>query len=310
MKKMLVKFAKNKKHRLLYITIIILLLIPFVSTFSRFVYKQIQNAYFNSKKFYFSSDKLGEELLTYQIDNWNGVDPYNITINMNSFKNNLVTSNSDISYDISFKCSDNIVCSSSKTSGIIYATTNTDQFTINTTPTTKLSDGDSIWIEVETTSTSPYIKTLKAKFVINVGYYGLSYEITDNKDDLFLELKITNTLDYYEIKEAFDNYQIDDKIDITTYLNLDDNKKSKCASATITLNFDPNILLIDMTNNAYLNSVSQTTTTINNYEYINEIIFNIEAISSEYIRFYKKDPSKNYEYPNSENKSIIDVKFN
>ena len=65
-----------------------------------------------------------------------------------------------------------------------------------------------------------------------------------------------------------------------------------------------------MTNNAYLNSKSYNTTKIDNYDYINEIIFNIEAISSEYIRFYKKDPSKNYEYPNSNNESIIEVEFN
>ena len=303
-------FVKDKDHKLLFIVIIILLLIPFVSTFSKFVYKQIQDTYFNSKNFYFASDKLGEELLTYQIDNWNGIDPYNITINMNSFKNNLVSSDSDISYDISFKCSNNILCSSSKSSCVISAATNTDQFTINSTPNVKLDDGDSIWIEVEATSTSPYIKTLKARFVINVGYYGVSYEITDNSNDLFLELKITNTLDYYNVKESFDNYQVGDKIDISTYLNLDDTNKKKCASITVLLNFDPNILLIDMTNNAYLNSNSYSTTTIDNYNYINGISFTVEAISSEYVRFYKKDPSQNYVYPNSSNESIIDVVFN
>lgn len=307
--KKLGKIISLKKHKIFLIIIIILLLIPFATTLSRFIYKEIKDSYFNSKKFYFSSDKLGEELIRYQIDNWNGVDPYNITINMNSFKNNLVTSNSDIIYDISYKCSSNITCNSSKESGIIYEATNTDQFTINTVPNQKLNDGDSIWIEVEATSTSPYIKTLSARFVINVGYYGLSYEISDNENDLYLELKVTNTLDYYEIKEGFDNYEIGDKIDINTYLNLSDENKKKCASATVTLEFDPNLLLIDMTSNAYLNSKTSSTTKINDYDYINGISFYIDAISSEYIRFYKTDISKNYKYPNDNNESIINVIF-
>lgn len=307
-RKKLGKFINKHKNSLMII--FILLLIPTITTISRFIYQEIKDSYFNSKTFYFSSDKLGEELINYQIDNWNGVDPYNITINMNSFKNNLVSSNSDIAYDISYSCSSNISCSSSKDTGIIYATNNTDQFTINSIPNQKLNDGDSIWIEVKATSTSPYIKTLSAKFVINVGYYGLSYEISDNKNDLYLELKITNTLDYYEIKENFDNYIVGDKIDINTYLNLSEENKKKCASATITLEFDPNLLLIDMTSNAYLRANEKTTTKINDYDYINKIVFYIDAISSEYIRFYKTDIGMNYEYPNENNESIIDVTFN
>ena len=302
------KYFKN--HKISLMILIILLSIPIMTSLSRFIYSELKDTFFNSKKFYFSSDKLGEEMHRYQIDNWNGVDPYNITINMNSFKNNLVTSNTDITYDISYNCSSNITCSVSKNTSVIYSATNTDQFTINTVPNTKLNDGDSIWIEVEATSTSPYIKTLSARFVINVGYYGLSYEISDNENDLFLELKITNTLDYYEIKESFDNYSVGDKIDIQTYLNLIDEKKKKCASATVNLKFNPNDLLIDMTSNAYLKSRNKTTTLINNYDYINGISFYIDAISSEYIRFYKTNISKDYTYPNDANESIINVEFN
>jgi len=304
------KTLNYKNHRISIITIIILLLISFIATFSRFIYKEIQDTFFGSKSFYFNSDKLGEELQRYQIDNWNGVDPYNITFNMNSLKNNLVATDSDIAYDIKFTCSSNITCSSSKDSGVIYSTTNTDQFTIFSTPNQQLNDGDSIWIQVEATSTSPYIKTLKGRFVINVGYYGLSYEISDNENDLYLELKITNTLDYYVIKEAFNNYKVGDKIDIPTYLDLSEQNKNKCASASVLLEFDPNIILLDMTSNAYLNATSKSKTKINNYDYINGISFNIDAISSEYIRFYKTDITKNYKYPNSNNNSIIKVTFN
>jgi len=65
-----------------------------------------------------------------------------------------------------------------------------------------------------------------------------------------------------------------------------------------------------MTSNAYLNATSKSKTKINNYDYINGISFNIDAISSEYIRFYKTDITKNYKYPNSNNNSIIKVTFN
>lgn len=304
------KVLKNKFFRISIALFSIILLLFLIPTLSRFIYKEVKDTYFNSKKFYFLSDKLGENLERYQIDNWNGVDPYSITINMNSFKNNLVKSDNDIEYDISYKCSSNIVCSASKNSGTIYASTNTDQFTINSTPNTILNDGDSIWIEVEATSTSPYIKTLSGRFVINVGYYGLSYEISDNKDDIYLQLKITNTLDYYEIKNAFDDYKIGDRIDINTYLKLSDENKKNCTSATVNLNFDPNVILLDMTSNAYLNATNIEKIKINNYDYINKLSFKIDAISSEYIKFYKVDTTKNYTYPLENNESIIDVVFN
>lgn len=302
------KFPKSKK--LLVLVIMITLLIPITPTLGRFIYKEIKNYYFNTKKFYFESDKLDEDLAYLQIDNWNGVDTYNITINLNSYKNSLVKSDNDIDYNITYECSTNLNCSSSKTSGTIRATDNTDSFIITMTPNMKLNDGDSVWMEVKATSSNPYEKTLKGRFILNVGFYGLSYEITDNPDDLYLEVKVTNTLDYYNIITAFDSYKVGDKIDINTYLGLPDDKKRNCASSIVNLEFDPSVILLDMTSTAYLNALSSTTTTINEYEYINNMSFKVDAISSEIIRFYKVTPANDYSYPNENNTSIVNVTFN
>lgn len=303
------KLKINKQLKLFLIAIIAVPCLYLTSTLCRFVYKEIKNYYFNSKNFYFESDKLGEELSRIELEHWNGVDTYNVVINLNSYKNALVKSDMDIDYEIVFRCSSNINCASSKTSGTIYATTNTDDFTITMSPNVQLKENDSVWMEVDVSSLAPYHKTLKGRFVLTVGYYGLSYEISDNKDDLYFELKITNTLDSYTVKTAFDNYSVGDMIDINTYLGLSEENQQKCASAIVDIDFNPNTALLDLTSNAYLNAISTNTQTLNNYNYINHLKFKIDAISSEIIRFYKTDPSQNYTYPNSSDTSVLDVTF-
>lgn len=304
------KRAIAKPIKIFTLIIAIIFFLNFAPVFGRFIYKELKNYYFNTKKFYFESDKLSENLARIELDHWNGVDTYNITINLNSFKNSLLKSDSDIDYDITYRCSNNISCASSKTSGTIYSATNTDNFIITLSPITQLKEKDTVWMEVEATSSYPYEKTLKGRFVLQVGFYGLAYEISDQEDDLYLELKITNTLDYYTVETAFDSFSIGDRIDISTYLGLSEENKQKCASAIIDVSFDPNIVLLDLTDTSYQNALSTTTTTINNYDYITQLSFKIDAISSKIIRFYKKDPSQNYTYPNDTDNSILDITFN
>ncbi len=311
------RFFKDVKVDKKLIVVLILFFISFLSfgiTFGRYAYKHVRDFYLSSKKFYFNSDMLTVDGSYYEIDNWSGVDMYSISVNMNSIDNNKLFSEVDISYDISFNCSTNIICESvdNKKSGIIYSNKNKDEFTINMTPKSdiKLKDGDSIWLEVYAKSTSPYKKTLKGKFVIVVGMYGLSYEIDDSKGSPYLEVRITNTLDYYKVISAFDNYSIGDKIDISTYQALDDEKKRKCTSSVIHLNFDPNSVILDMTSHAYLSRYSVKTKKFSDgYDYVNDITFGIDALSSNTIKFYKVDDSKDYTYPIVNNNSIVDVSF-
>lgn len=294
---------KNKKKFLIIIAICIL--IPTASILARYAYNEARNFYLASKNFYFNSDKLDITMVNHQLDNWSGAESYTITFNMNSYKNNKLYANSDITYDITYNCSSNIDCEATKDNGIIYASKHTDSFDITITPNTVLKDGDTVSLEVYANATSPYTKTLRGKFSFKVGKMGLTYEIEDEKNRPYLEVNITNTLDFYVVKEAFDDYVVNERIDIDTYLGLSEDKKNKCSSAIITLGFDPNVLVLDMTSPAYLKAISTDEETINNYNYINKLSFKMDALSSESVKIYKRNVSEDYTYPLVNNNPVV-----
>jgi hypothetical protein len=77
------------------------------------------------------------------------------------------------------------------------------------------------------------------------------------------------------------------------------------------LRFDPTVVLLDMTSEIYQNAVSNGYTIgqqqINGYDYVKEISFKIDAMSSMAVKFYKVDVSQNYTYPGVNNNSVIEV---
>lgn len=299
-----------KKQQILIILILILCLITIVSTFSRYVLNSINNFFVRTKDFYFFSDKLKEQRAVYQIDNWSGVDPYTITINMNSMENSLKRVDYDVDYKIEYTCTSNATCQISKTEGTIKSDTNTDFFNVIITPNTSMNTGDRVTLSIKAISNSKYKKTLEGLFTLVVGKEQLSYEIVDSAQSQYLDLNITNTLSYYKVQEAFGTYRVGDKIDIDTYIALSDADKNKCYSALITLKFDPNIVLLDMTNTNYLNATNVTTKRINGSNYLNGLTFKVEPISSTVVRFYKVDVTKDYTYPITNATSIISVEIN
>lgn len=310
--------AVKKNGKLIWGKVILLLVVSIFCfdsgvTFSRYAYTNIRNFYFTTKKFYFNSDKLTEEGAVIEMDNWSGVGEYAVTFNMNSYANNNLYSEDDIFYDIQYTCSDNVICSAvdGKTSGVIYKTTNTDSFTILiSVPTdTILHDRDRVELKVEATSVSPYKKKLSGTFSLVVGYYGLAYEITDQEGSPYLETRITNTLDYYTVKEAFATYPVGTQIDIPTYLALSSEDQAKCASAVITLRFDPSVVLLDMTSEDYLRAIKTTKRVIDGHDYIDSITFSIDALSSEQVKFYKENTARDYTYPNLDNTSVVEVLY-
>lgn len=296
-----------KKQQVIILLVLALCFITLISAFGRYVLNGINNFFVRTKEFYFYSDKLKESLAIYQIDNWTGVDPYTITVNMNSMENNLKKATYDIGYDIAYECTSNATCQLSKTSGVISADTNSDYFNLIITPNTGLQTGDKVTVQITATSTAQYTKTLKARFTLVVGKESLSYEIVDSSSSQYLDLNITNTLSYYKVQTAFDSYNLGDKIDVDTFLNLSNENKEKCYSALITLEFDPKEILLDMTNTNYLNAINTTTTNIDGSNYINSMTFKVEPISSAVVRFYKVDVNKDYTYPIINSKSIIKV---
>ena len=303
MKRIKVHRIPKFKKRILII-LIILLCLPISFTLGRFVYNKVLDLYFTSKNFFFESDKLTVDGAVYSLDYWNGVDPYNVVINLNSFKNNKLKSNSDITYEINYTCSSEIICNTTKDKGTIYSDTNTDSLTITMTPNSTFKDGDSVVLKVEAKSLSPYEKTLSAEFELVVGKYGLSHEIVDNENDIYLEFKVTNTLDYYTVRDAFDGYSVGDRISSDDYASLSMQNKDKCASAIVTLKFNPNVIYTDNNNTIFLNSYNVKTEKINNYDYINGFTFKMDSTSSTVVKFYKKDITKNFTGTN-----VIDVSY-
>lgn len=296
-----------KKKQIIIMLAILLCATSFVVVFGRYVTNGINNFFLRSKEFYFNSDKLSENKSVFQIENWSGVDDYTITVNMNSRKNNIQVASYDISYDIQYTCSDNAICQLSKNSGTISKDTNTDFFNLTITPNTQLETGDKVTVEIEATSTSNYKKTIKGKFTLVVGQENLTYQITDAPDEPYMNLRITNTLSYYVVRQSFGDYTVNQKIDIDAYLALSNEDKAKCFSSIVTMTFDPTKILLDITNENYPNVTNVTTTTINGKNYINSITLPIDAISSADIRFYKVDTSADYTYPNSNNNCVVTI---
>lgn len=332
------------------ILLIVLLLVPTI-TLSRFVYKLALDHYYKTKNFYFKSDLLSEKNPKYTVTNWSGVDEYVITINMNSILNDLVVSTSDIKYDILYECDDTITCTLSKSKGEILsgstnkAINNRDYFTLTVSPKKQFNNNEEASIKITTKSTSPYKKTLSAEFTLKVEKIGLSYEITDAKNDIYAVLRLTNSLTYYTVIEDFLEYKAGDEIESEIYHSLSEENKSKCSSMLVDLRFDPKLLRLDMTNAYYLasskiggNYVSKIDMYLVNkdfldfkendllteseynalssnnkgnvsgpYSYINGFKVDIDAISSADVLFYKVDKSKNYTYPYINDISIIEV---
>lgn len=299
-----------KEHKKIFFIIVIFLSVLVLGTsFGRYVYNAIHNFILESQGFYFSSSVLSQNNSEYMINNWDGVNSYSITIDVNNKKNDLTSTNSDIDYDITLDCSDNVICNKTKDEGTIYKESKTDSYVITMTPKVAIKDGEIVTINTSVKSTSPYVKTLSGTYKIGIEKRGFSYSINDAVGDKFLTLELTNSISYYQVKEAFDLYSVGDKISLDVYKSLSGINQKKCFSADITLSFDPNILLLDMTNNNYLNRLtnSEKTQNINGYNYIKGFEFYELANSNQKIIFYKKDLTKDYTYPIINDTSIINV---
>ena len=309
------------------------IIIPASVTFSRYVYSKVRSYFLNSKEFYFNSDKLAEDTAYFEASNWSGVDSYDITINLNSRKNNLEKSNVDIDYRIKFECyayksdgtrypnsEDMLNFTASKTiesSGYAFGTilqsaNNKDYIDISVQPKPNVTfdDNDYVFIKVEAESLSPYKQTLKGEFKIIIGNLGMSYRIEDSNYSPYLELIVTNTLDYYTLGTAFGTYTAGSNLTIAEYNALSPENKANCYSMIITLGFNPSDVVIDTTTSMYLVAASNgdTLDTLKNtYDYVNQISFKVEAEESKVVKFYKIDASQNYTYPSGTSTPIINV---
>lgn len=304
------KKSRKKKFHLKHILLFILVIIASfgVGTLAKYVLEEFHSYYINSKYFYFTSNRLKENNPLYQVNNWSGVGSFTISFDLLSEKNSLVYNDYDVPYTVSYTCPANVICSLDKESGTIYNTseTHSDTVVLSVNPQRTFTENESITIHLEAYSTAPYNKTISADFQYIVGKSGVTYEIEDEANRAYLILKITNAISYCTVVTAFDTYSVGDTIDNKIYRTLSDTNKAKCISQNITLNFNPNNLLIDTTNDI-TNTGSYSTTTIDGISYINQLSFPIIPVSTTAIKFYKTDTTANYTYPLENSTSIITV---
>ena len=78
----------------------------------------------------------------------------------------------------------------------------TDSFIISCLYSAKSVTPYSMVIKIYAKSTSPYVKTISAKFEYIAGKKGLTYEIEDEKNRTYLVFKITNAQDTYKVITA------------------------------------------------------------------------------------------------------------
>lgn len=287
MKKKVKKENKRKTIKLnpivmLIIFVIVIFLTPMFISSAKYVYNAIYEHYLSSKDFYFSSDKLNINHSEYEItNNWSGAEPYTITVNMSSKRNDMSYTEADISYNITCEKSDNIQCTLSKTTSTIVGTGNNgvdeDYFTVVISPVggAALSEGETAWVDITAESTSPYTQTLSGKLIIEVGSADISYEIIDAANQPYLTVNITN---------------------------------SQSIGADVTLAYDPTVVLLDMTSRFRLSSTDSDDEQLGGYNYLNSITSRVESLSTTTVRFYKKDATQNYSYvPGSGTTPVISL---
>ena len=91
----------RKHKKISIITAIVLCLLLIASfTFGRYIYNVIHNYILETKEFYFNSNILTIDDKEYSVTNWDGVNNYNLTIDLNNRKNSFVKTQADISYEI------------------------------------------------------------------------------------------------------------------------------------------------------------------------------------------------------------------
>ncbi len=272
------KKLKRKIQTIRFIFLIILLvgfvsITPKLISTAKYVYNVVHDYYLSSKDFYFSSDKLSINHTEYEItNNWSGAETYVITVNMSSKENDKAYTEADIEYQLTATCSDNISCTLSKNTGTIIGKENNgvneDYFTISINPAgaSALSEGETAWVEITATSTAPYAQTLSGKLILEVGSSEISYEIMDAPNQPYLTVNITN---------------------------------SQSVGSNVTLQYDPHVVLLDMTDRFYLNGTQNTTEQMNQYDYLNSITSYAESLSTTTVKFYKVDATQNYSYNSS-----------
>ena len=296
---------ENKKKNViksLKIAIIIIIILLFIGipVFGRYIYNSIKDAYLDSKEFYFTSDTLTVNSPTYSLTNWGGNGEYNFEINIYSQKNILNRVKYDLNYTLTceIKNSTKVRCTLNSTTGTstdsngkftttrkISKNNNTDQIILYVIPLEEITKQDEIEIKLTAKTSEPYAKEISATIKVSAGAISSEYVIKDNSNDRYAELVLVN---------------------------------SKEIATIIKLEFDPNIVRIDLNDELFnldnlvktlpSNSLIGWTRTLDSSgKYVKGVSFKLKGESSKKIKFYKADRRVDYTYPNLEEDSYSNI---
>lgn len=306
-------FKKHKKIRFCSIVLGSCLGLFFLTNFGRYVKNIIDNYLSKTQEFYFNSNKLTEDGKKFVINYWSGTDDYDVNIELNSLANDLKGVDIDIKYDLSCTASEGATCTINNNAGVIKGTNsggnNKTSFIATMHPTALFKEGDSVSITVTAVASEPYAKTLSASFTFVVGYYNINYSIEDEAYQPYLNVLITNGLENYVVREAFGSYKVNDNIGTAIYETLSDEDKLKCSGAEVTLDFDPRKYRLDMTNSNYLNNKGIKVSSLDGFDYVNELKFAMDPMSSTIVKFYKINVEEDNTYPLGESDVPV-ISFN
>jgi len=267
-----VKISKKK----IAIGIILIIMLITIPTFGRYIYNNIRDAYLKSRNFSFSSNLLTTTGGNYKYSNWSGVENYELNFQLYSYENEIslfqyegagLGYNLTCTIDQPTKATAHIDYTSGEASGNSYIPndTNIRDVKVYLRPTGGLNPGDIIKLTLEAKTTVPFKKTIKATFEIKVTENRISYEIEDSSNSVYATLKLLN---------------------------------AKSTENQIKLTFNPNVVMIDTSDESYINRDAQTVTTVSGVQYVNSVTITLDPEVSKNIKFYKRDRSQNYTYPN------------
>ena len=270
------------------ITIFIIVLLISISVFGRYIYNNTREAYFTSKKFYFTSNLLTLDNQKYTYEDWGGIDVYETSVDLYSYANKFLRLDYDLNYEISceslspskIKCTLNDVDGPTSTTGVIYAKTdgrenNASRIGIYITPLTQINKGEIVTFALKASTKEPYQKEISCEISLKVKQQTTnSYKIEDVPNRNYAILQIVN---------------------------------AQNTALQYTLTFDPRVLRIDTNDEACVNKISGSTTTISGTQYLNKIVFNMDGESAKNIKFYKVDMTKDYTYPSGDTTPAINI---
>ena len=308
----MMKFIREHRTASTIILVLLLLFLLVGIVFGRYI-KNIVNEYIlETKAFYFNSSILNVNGKNFSITNWDGVNSYPITIDLNNRKSDSRYTTTDIAYDIFVSCPSTVTCTLSKNNGVLHPEDTMDSYTITVTPLQNFYEGDTVVVNTGVTSNAPYQKTMTATYTIGVEKSDFSYDIVDSVNSKYLTINFTNSISYYQVEQAFGTYQVGDQVSLDDYNALSPTDQAKCFSAIVTVEYNPTILMVDMTDRLYLSRLSTDyqELTIGGHQYVSKFSFKVNASSSNSIIFYKDDITQNYTYPIVNNNSIITVTVN